>query len=204
MSMNPFAVLGLPEWPDLEDATVRAAWRAIAAETHPGREDGGDLARYAQAFAAYTELRDQWGRSEAYAELVEQARRDGRDDDYPDPYALVLDMDDESPARGPILAYVVQPPLWLADPRGMILDLPYRFRHGHRVRILIRAAIIAGLCLAALAIFPRGPAEGIALCWLIVLFVASARADMAPLSRPVYRIPPPGNTQVPRPHNRRR
>ena len=61
--MNPFAVLGLPEWPDLEDETVRAAWQAIAAETHPDRADGGDLARYTQACAAFAELNSPWGRS---------------------------------------------------------------------------------------------------------------------------------------------
>jgi len=83
MRPNPFAVLGLPEWPDLEDETVRAAWKAIAAETHPDRADGGDLARYTQACAAYFELCCPWGRSEAYADLVEQAWADGRDDAYP-------------------------------------------------------------------------------------------------------------------------
>ena len=53
---NPFAILGLPEWPDLDDETVHAAWHAIAAETHPDRPDGGNLARYTQATAAYFEL----------------------------------------------------------------------------------------------------------------------------------------------------
>ena len=43
---SPFAVLGLPAWPDLEDETVQAAWHAIAAETFPGRADGGNPARY--------------------------------------------------------------------------------------------------------------------------------------------------------------
>ena len=82
MSPNPFAVLGLPERPDLDDETVRAAWRAIAAATHPDRADGGDLARYTQATAAYAELRTPWSRSEAYADLVEQARREGRYDEH--------------------------------------------------------------------------------------------------------------------------
>ena len=56
MTADPFAVLGLPPWPDLDDETVQAAWRLIAAETFPGRPDGGDPARYTQAFAAYAEL----------------------------------------------------------------------------------------------------------------------------------------------------
>jgi curved DNA-binding protein CbpA len=54
---DPFAVLGLPAAPDLSDEQVRAAWRAIAAATHPDRPDGGNPARYAAASAAYTTLR---------------------------------------------------------------------------------------------------------------------------------------------------
>jgi hypothetical protein len=68
--VNPFAVLGLPEWPDLEDETVRAAWVAIVAETSPDRADGGDPGRFAEACMAYFELNNAWGRSVAYAELV--------------------------------------------------------------------------------------------------------------------------------------
>src|SRR5690348_4565133 len=71
--LNPFLALGLPERPDLTDEQVRAAWRSIAAATHPDRPDGGDLARYTAASAAYAELRTPWGRSEAYADLAERA-----------------------------------------------------------------------------------------------------------------------------------
>src|SRR5271154_4594116 len=88
MNMNPFEALGLPARPDLDDETVRAAWRAIAAATHPDRADGGDLARYTQASAAYAELRTPWSRSEPYADLFDQRRREGRYDDdpgHPDP-----------------------------------------------------------------------------------------------------------------------
>ena len=63
MTPNPFDALGLPARPDLTDEQVRAAWRAIAAATHPDRPDGGDLARYTAASAAYAELRTPWGRS---------------------------------------------------------------------------------------------------------------------------------------------
>ena len=70
---NPFRALGLPERPDLTDEQVRAAWRNIAAATHPDRPDGGDLARYTAASAAYAELRTPWARSEAYADLADQA-----------------------------------------------------------------------------------------------------------------------------------
>ncbi len=72
---DPFAVLGLPARPDLSDDDIRAAWRRIAAAVHPDRADGGDPARFAEAAAAYTTLRTEFGRREAYADLA--ARRPG-------------------------------------------------------------------------------------------------------------------------------
>ena len=56
LNSNPFEALGLPERPDLTDEDVRAAWRRVAAATHPDRPDGGDLARYTAASAAYADL----------------------------------------------------------------------------------------------------------------------------------------------------
>ena len=70
MNANPFTVLGLPTDPDLTDEQVRAAWRAIAAATHPDRPDGGNVTRYTAAANAYAQLRTAWGRSEAYADLT--------------------------------------------------------------------------------------------------------------------------------------
>ncbi len=72
---DPFAVLGLPARPDLTGDDIRAAWRRMAAATHPDRADGGDPARYAEAAAAYTTLRTASGRGEAYADLA--GRRPG-------------------------------------------------------------------------------------------------------------------------------
>jgi curved DNA-binding protein CbpA len=66
---DPFAVLGLPARRDLTDEDVRAAWRRIAAATHPDRDDGGDQARYGAAAAAYDTLRTSFGRGEALADL---------------------------------------------------------------------------------------------------------------------------------------
>ena len=88
MNHDPFEALGLPARPDLPDEQVRAAWRAIAAATHPDRADGGDLARYTAASAAYAELRTGWGRSEAYADLLQQAERDGEPATGPLPVIL--------------------------------------------------------------------------------------------------------------------
>ena len=66
---DPFQALGLPARPDLTDDEVRAAWRRIAADTHPDRPDGGNRDRFAAAAAAYTALRTGYGRGEAYADL---------------------------------------------------------------------------------------------------------------------------------------
>jgi curved DNA-binding protein CbpA len=66
---DPFAALGLPARADLPDEEVRAAWKRIAAATHPDREDGGDAAAYAAAAAAYDALRTSFGRGEALADL---------------------------------------------------------------------------------------------------------------------------------------
>ena len=49
---------------------MRAAWRRIAAATHPDRADGGDPGRFAVAAAAYTVLRTRSGRGEALADLA--------------------------------------------------------------------------------------------------------------------------------------
>jgi curved DNA-binding protein CbpA len=64
---DPFAALGLDPGADLTDDDVRAAWRRIAAATHPDRADGGDPVTFAIAAAAYADLRTTYGRGEARA-----------------------------------------------------------------------------------------------------------------------------------------
>jgi hypothetical protein len=66
---DPFRVLGLPARADLTDDDVRAAWRRIAAATHPDRDDGGDPVTFGAAAAAYALLRTAWDRGEVLAEL---------------------------------------------------------------------------------------------------------------------------------------
>lgn len=68
---NAFTLLGLNPEDQLTDDEVRAAWRRIAAASHPDRADGGDPERFAEAAAAYTELRTRFGRNEARAALGE-------------------------------------------------------------------------------------------------------------------------------------
>ena len=69
---DPFQTLGLPARAGLTDDDVRAAWRRIAAATHPDRDDGGSPERYAAAAAAYATLRTSFGRGEALADLAEK------------------------------------------------------------------------------------------------------------------------------------
>jgi curved DNA-binding protein CbpA len=66
---DPFAVLGLAARGGLTDEDVRAAWRRIAAATHPDRDDGGDPDTFGTAAAAYDALRTAFGRGEALADL---------------------------------------------------------------------------------------------------------------------------------------
>jgi hypothetical protein len=193
---NPFAVLGLPEWPDLDDETVDAAWRQIAAETHPDRPDGGNLARYSQATAAYFELHSPWGRSEAFADLLEAAWAEGRYDAYPGHYPPGYDPGDP----GDDLPLPLDPwetglgPIPLDETLHQLAEIPARFRRGHHWHLLIRAAVIAGLCVTLLTLFPGRFAAGYGVAVLIMFFVVSVREDMAPPSRPVRRLPPPGKT----------
>ncbi len=69
MTRDPFAALGLAASPDLTDDDVRAAWRRVAAATHPDRADGGDPTAFAIAASAYSDLRTRFGRNEALADL---------------------------------------------------------------------------------------------------------------------------------------
>jgi hypothetical protein len=161
VSENPFAALGLPERPDLSDEQVRAAWRQIAAATHPDRPDGGDVARYTRASAAYAELRTPWGRSEAYADLVS-----GAGDTSPLPV-----VPGPAPAPRPVRFS------WHPAAAGR---LPGRIRHGRPLRLAVRALAAAWLCLAVLHLIPGQPAARGVVTGLITWFLLTGRSDLAP------------------------
>ena len=165
MNPDPFEALGLSARPDLTDEQVRAAWRAIAAATHPDCADGGDLARYTAASAAYAELRTPWGRSEAYADLLQQAELDGEPVTGPLP---VISADGEQADGLP------------RHPLAAVWEFPARVRRGRPRRLLLRAAIAAVLSLAVLQLIPGTAAAPADITGLITWFVLTARRDLAP------------------------
>jgi hypothetical protein len=168
MTPDPFHALGLPVRPDLTDEQVRAAWRSIAAATHPDRADGGDLARYTAASAAYAELRTGWGRSEAYADLTEHARQAELAAE-PDTWPLPI-------VPGEALA----PPAPPWQPLIGLSRLPARIRRGRPLRLLVRAAVAALLSLAVLVLIPGVPAAPADVGGLVVWFLLTGRRDLAP------------------------
>ena len=174
MAVNPFDALGLPARPDLTDEQVRAAWRAIAAATHPDRPGGGDVARYTEATAAYAVLRTPWGRSEAFADL--------------DPCGLAVDDTSPLPAIGADSPAADGPAAPAGDvrsagPADLLAaagQLPARIRHGRPLRLAIRALAAALLSLAVLALIPGQPASPALVIGLITWFLLTGRADLAP------------------------
>jgi hypothetical protein len=172
MTANPFAALGLPARPDLTDEEVRAAWRAIAAATHPDRPDRGDVAQYTAATAAYAQLRTGWGRSEAYADLDPSTARAGDTSPLPP-----VPGTEPSPAAGPAPAAAPARVTWQLS---AVWLLPSRIRHGRPLRLIIRALAAALLSLAVLHLIPGQPAAPALVTGLITWFFLTSRSDLAP------------------------
>jgi hypothetical protein len=150
--VNPFVALGLPARPSLTDDQVRAAWRAVAARTHPDRDDGGDPAAYSAAAAAYTQLRTPWGRSEALADLT----------------AGYMPPADPA-AAGPAVS------AWHA-----LVMFPARVRHGRPLRLAVRAVIAAAVALLAVTLIPGNPAAPAVAAGAGLWWALTARGDLAP------------------------
>jgi curved DNA-binding protein CbpA len=150
---DPFTVLGLPARPEVGDDEVRAAWRRIAAATHPDRADGGDPARFAAAAAAYTTLRTRSGRGEALADLG-----------APRPRAAVP-YPGGAGWRRPLLA---------------LARLPGRVRHGRPARLALRLALVAAVTAAAVAVDGWAPATAALITGILTWLLLTARHDLAP------------------------
>jgi hypothetical protein len=150
---DPFTVLGLPARPEVGDDEVRAAWRRIAAASHPDRADGGDPARFAAAAAAYTTLRTRSGRGEALADLAARRLRTG----VPRPGAAGW--------RRPLLG---------------LARLPDRVRHGRPARLALRLAVVAAVSAAAVAVAGWTPATPALITGVLTWLLLTARHDLAP------------------------
>ena len=180
---DPFTVLGLPARPGLTDDEVRAAWRRIAAATHPDRADSGDAAAFAAAAAAYTTIRTAFGRNEALADLARAAgvrrwragrvtgqrpvRAGRREAAGPGPRRWRPAADGERRRRRPAAGLVAG--RWWS-----------RVRRGRPARLALRIAVVAAVSIAvALVAGPRLATPALitgALTWLAV----TARHDLAP------------------------
>jgi len=169
VSDGPFGVLGLPARPDLTDDDVRAAWRRIAAATHPDRDDGGDPERFAAAAAAYTELRTRFGRGEAYADLT-GPRHDNAPAGTPD---VLPDVTDPVPVPAverdrPGRRY------------GTAMLFMLRIRRGRPALLALRLAIAAAISAGSFALVGAQPAAGGLTIGAATWFLLTARRDLAP------------------------
>jgi curved DNA-binding protein CbpA len=150
--MNPFDALGLAPDQDPDDDDVRAAWRRVAAATHPDRADGGDPAAFAAAAAAYTALRTRSGRGEALADLSERERR---------PRA----------AGAPIRLAAFAP--------GALVLLT-RVRRGRPLVLLARLAAAAAAGCLPVAVAGWQPASYAILAGVLTWLAVTAPGDLAP------------------------
>ena len=160
LTADPFAVLSLERRPDLTDDEVRAAWRRVAAATHPDREDGGDPQRFAVAAAAYTTLRTRFGRGEAIADLATapaapaSGRRTGR--------------------RRP-----VKPRSYGIDPRGGA-RWAARIRHGRPRALAMRVLVTVAASVMAVAAAGFHPAALALVTGAATWLACTVRRDLAP------------------------
>jgi hypothetical protein len=170
---NPFQALGLPARADLSDDEVRAAWRRIAAATHPDRADGGDGPRFAAAAAAYAALRTAYGRGEAYADLR------GTPADTVTAHSAAPPAPSATPAS-PAPPADISAPTDRAGLRVAALRLMWRLRHGRPAMLALRFLVAVAVCWTCVAVAGWQPATlaiGVgALTWLI----RTTRYDLAP------------------------
>jgi curved DNA-binding protein CbpA len=149
---DPFRALGLPPSRDLSDDDIRAAWRRIAATTHPDRGDGGDPAAFAAAAAAYAVLRTRDGRGEALADLLAPG----------------------APASQPGLPRPRQSPAaWLRTTAA-------RIRHGRPAVLALRLLLAATVGAVAVAAVGWQPATIAILTGVATWLVGTSGSDVVP------------------------
>lgn len=173
---DPFAALGLTARPELTDDDVRAAWRRVAAATHPDRSDGGDPERFADAAAAYTELRTRFGRGEAIADAGKRRIRFGRRE------AVIAPRIDGPGPSGARRGYSVNARVSWQLTRAAVL-LPARVRRGRPWRLALRVLAAAAASAAAVAVAGSQPAVPALITGALTWLLLTARQDLAPPPR---------------------
>ncbi|MGO8886764.1 MAG: hypothetical protein ACLPUO_11515 [Streptosporangiaceae bacterium] len=154
---DPFGALGLTPSPSLTDDDVRAAWRRVAAATHPDRPDGGDPEHFAVAAAAYTALRTTSGRGEALADMAAAEAAEG------------------TRARRPVL-----PRLSVRCPAAAV-GFAARIRRGRPWRLALRTAAAIAVSAAAVAAAGPQPAAPALITGAATWLILTGRRDLAPL-----------------------
>jgi curved DNA-binding protein CbpA len=174
---DPFAALGLAARPGLTDDEVRAAWRRVAAATHPDRADGGDPERFAEAAAAYTELRTTFGRGEAIADAGQRRdRRQGRA--RPGGATTSADKELTLAAGAGGGSSVLPRSSWRAP--GGVARLASRVRRGRPGRLALRLLAVAAASAAAVAAAGSQPAVPALITGALTWLLLTARRDLAP------------------------
>jgi hypothetical protein len=199
---DPFEILSLRPDEDVTDDEVRAAWRRIAAATHPDRTDGGDPERFARAASAYTDLRTTYLRNEARAARSEASRQrhgrhafglmpPGRFAARPPggaPFRLQGRIADSRPGR---TAFLLPGRAAATAPDRAPSRLPGRaaatsqgwadrLRQGHPLRLVLKilAAIAAGTVVVLVA--GPGPAVPALIVGIATWLALTARHDLGP------------------------
>jgi curved DNA-binding protein CbpA len=190
---DPFAALGLPAAPGLTDDDVRAAWRRVAAASHPDRADGGDPERFAAAAAAYTALRTPFGRGEALADLRAATRRRGSPRvTVPLPRVALprgLRAAAASALTRPAHRWRARAGRGPASRAGPALGrLTARVRRGRPLRLILRAGFAAAVGTVAALSTGSAPATPALITGALTWFALTARHDLAPAAA----APPPG------------
>ena len=169
---GPFALLGLPASAAVTDQDVRAAWRRIAAATHPDRPGGGDPQRFAAASAAYTTLRTRSGRGEVLAD---------RGGAHPAPGAIA------PPREAPVARRAAAAPVAAARatapgpvPAGPLARLAARVSNGRPAVLTARLLIVLTVGAGSAALVGSAPATPALITGAVTWLLLTARNDLAP------------------------
>ena len=189
---GPFELLGLAASAGVTDEDVRAAWRRIAAATHPDRPDGGDPPRFAAASAAYTTLRTRSGRGEALAEMAGGGGSATISPPHDAPLARQASAADAlagatapgyqapgSQAPG-YQAPGSHAPGYQAPGYHLLSRVVTRVRQGRPAVLTVRLAIVAAVGAGSAALVGWAPATPALITGAVTWLLLTARNDLAP------------------------